>query len=506
MQKIRLISLLVLVLAFLFVKNIFAECKSCILFAEGNCTKYVCEQRKNNILGCVAWGGNANEWLDNAKAVGYNIGNIPIVGAILVTNEDPIYGHVAFVESIDNQSNTFSVSEMNYKGLGIVSNRDINFNNPHILGFIYGPGISPYFTYFTFPNHSSQGWTCGYDTEIVDQTQADQNTWMIAAAGNNPGVVSPSFAKGINTNQFKILKFSARVDGTGPNSPGYAWLKDSSGNWNHGIYFGNVPRDYDYHEYTVLMNDESKHEAKVLARDPINDIAILKIEGQDFPTVELGDSSTLKVGQTVIAIGNALGEFRNTVSTGVISGLSRSITAGGAGIGSEQLIGVIQTDASINPGNSGGPLLNLAGQVIGINTAMASGAENIGFAIPINAVKNTIESVRQYGRIVRPWLGVRYVMVNKTIAEENKLSVDYGALIVRGEKVTDLAVIPGSPADKAGLEENDIILEVNGQKIDQDHPLAMIISRYQPGDEITLKVLHKGEEKEVKVKLEEMKE
>ena len=259
-------------------------------------------------------------------------------------------------------------------------------------------------------------------------------------------------------------------------------------------------------EYTVLMNDESKHKAEVLARDPINDIAVLKIEGQDLPTVKFGDSSTLKVGQTVIAIGNALGEFRNTVSTGVISGLSRSITAGGAGIGSEQLVGVIQTDASINPGNSGGPLLNLAGQVIGINTAMASGAENIGFAIPINAVKNTIESVRKYGRIVRPWLGVRYVMVNKTIAEENKLSVDYGALIVRGQKVTDLAVLPGSPADKAGLEENDIILEVNGQKIDQDHPLAMVISRYQPGDEITLKVLHKGKEKEVKVKLEEMKE
>ncbi len=258
-------------------------------------------------------------------------------------------------------------------------------------------------------------------------------------------------------------------------------------------------------EYTVLMNDETKHDAKVIARDPINDIAILKIKGKNLPTVTLGDSSNLKVGQTVIAIGNALGEFRNTVSKGVISGLSRSIVAGGAGIGSEQLFGVIQTDASINPGNSGGPLLNIAGQVIGMNTAMAQGAENIGFAIPVNEVKRVYENVRAHGKIVRPWLGVRYVQINKAIAEENKLDVDYGALIIHGQKRTDLAVIPGSPADKAGLVENDIILEVDGKKITADYPLSRAIAQHNPGDEITLKILHKGEEKEVKVKLGEMK-
>jgi serine protease Do len=257
-------------------------------------------------------------------------------------------------------------------------------------------------------------------------------------------------------------------------------------------------------EYTVLMNDENKYDAEVLARDPVNDLAIIKINGDNFPYVELGDSSNLKVGQSVIAIGNALGEFRNTVSTGVISGLARSVIAGGAGIGSEQLTGVIQTDASINPGNSGGPLLNLAGQAIGINTAMAAGAENIGFTIPINEVKNVYESVKQYGKIVRPWLGVRYVMINETIAESNKLEVDYGALIVRGEERTDLAVIPGSPADKAGLEENDIILELNGSRLDDNNPLAKVISQFKPGDEITLKVLHKGDEKEVKAVLKEM--
>jgi len=266
-------------------------------------------------------------------------------------------------------------------------------------------------------------------------------------------------------------------------------------------------------EYTVLMNDEAKYPAKVLARDALNDLAVLKIEKDNLPTVELGDSANLKVGQSVIAIGNALGEFRNTVSTGVISGLARSVTAGGAGIGNEQLINVIQTDASINPGNSGGPLLNIAGQVIGINTAMAQGAQNIGFAIPINEVKSTIESVQKNGRIVRPWLGVRYVIINKAIADANKLSVDYGAIIVRGQNRTDLAVIPGSPADKAGLVENDIILEINpsggsgqaGQKITEENLLANLVVKFKPGDEITLRVMHQGKEKVVKVKLEEMK-
>jgi len=258
-------------------------------------------------------------------------------------------------------------------------------------------------------------------------------------------------------------------------------------------------------DYTVLMNDGKKYAAKVLASDPIIDIAILKISAVNLPTVELGDSANLKVGQSVIAIGNALGEFRNTVSTGVISGLARSVTAAGAGIGSEQLINVIQSDASINPGNSGGPLLNIAGQVIGINTAMAQGAQNIGFAIPINEVKNTIESVQKNGRIIRPWLGVRYVIINKAIADANKLSADYGAIIVRGQSATDLAVIPGGPADKAGLVENDIILKINGQKITEDNPPANIVAKFKPGDELTLRVMHQGKEKDIKVKLEEMK-
>lgn len=259
-------------------------------------------------------------------------------------------------------------------------------------------------------------------------------------------------------------------------------------------------------EYTVLMNDEKKYPAKVLARDTLNDLAVLRIEAKGLPTVELGDSGSLKVGQGVIAIGNALGEFRNTVSTGVVSGLARSIVASGGAGGAEQLLGVIQTDAAINSGNSGGPLLNIAGQVVGINTAVAQGAQGIGFAIPINEVRNAIDSVRQFGKIVRPWLGIRYQLVTKDYAKEGKLPVDYGALIIRGEKLSDLAVVPGSPADKAGLRENDIILELNGQRIDEKAPLARQIVNFKVGDTVRLKILRQGKEEEVSVKLEEMKQ
>ena len=257
-------------------------------------------------------------------------------------------------------------------------------------------------------------------------------------------------------------------------------------------------------EYTVLTNDEEKYPAEVLARDLINDVAILKIEAENLPSLEFGDSDSLKIGQTVIAIGNALGEFRNTVSRGVISGLRRSITAGGYGE-VEQLSGMIQTDAAINQGNSGGPLIDLDGKAIGVNVAMAYGAENIGFAIAVNDLKNIVKDVKEQGKIIRPFLGVRYVLINEKIKEKNNLSYDYGALILRGENPEDLAIIPGSPADKAGLVENDIILEINGEKVGEKNTLSKLISKCKVGDEAALKILHRGEEKEVKVRLEERK-
>jgi serine protease Do len=254
-------------------------------------------------------------------------------------------------------------------------------------------------------------------------------------------------------------------------------------------------------EYTVLTNDGKKYDAKVLARDPVQDLAVIKINASDLRPVKLGDSDTVKLGQTVIAIGNSLGEFRNTVSVGVISGLQRTITAGGAGFGRETIRGVIQTDAAINPGNSGGPLLNLKGEVIGINTAIVSGAQNIGFAIPINQAKRAIESVKKTGSIKVPYLGVRYLMVTEEMAKKQNLGASYGAL-VRGT-ADGPGVIPGSPAAKAGVLAEDIILEVDGVRVDADHPLGNLIQKYGIGDTITLKVLRGKETLTLKATLEE---
>lgn len=256
--------------------------------------------------------------------------------------------------------------------------------------------------------------------------------------------------------------------------------------------------------YTVFTNDGKKYTAKVVARDPVLDIALIRITplpGQTFPYLSLGDSDTLQLGQTVIAIGNALGEYRNTVSVGVVSGLSRSITAGDQSGNSEVLDHVIQTDAAINPGNSGGPLLDLSGDVIGVNVAVAEGSQSVGFALPINSVEGAILSVEKTGKIIRPYLGVRYVSIDSAMQQANGLSVDYGALVKAGQNADDLAVIPGSPADKAGIVENDIILDVDGVKINDTNSLSDIIRGDSVGQVITLTILHKGVQKNVSVTL-----
>jgi serine protease Do len=257
--------------------------------------------------------------------------------------------------------------------------------------------------------------------------------------------------------------------------------------------------------YSVTLNDGKEYEAKVIGTDLFNDVGVLKIDAKNLPVVKIGDSDNLKVGQSVIAIGNALAQFSNTVTKGVVSGIGRSVTARGGGT-SENLEGVIQTDAAINPGNSGGPLLNLAGEVVGINTAVSQEGQLIGFAIPINSVKSIIKGILTEGQIVRPYLGVRYVLITDSMAKENKLPVSEGALISRGQTKDELAIVPGSPADKAGLTENDIIMSVNGQKITADTTLSKIISGLNPGDKITLHVYSKGKEKDLSVTLDRYKQ
>ena len=257
--------------------------------------------------------------------------------------------------------------------------------------------------------------------------------------------------------------------------------------------------------YTVLTNDGKKYDATVLSRDPVNDLALVKITATNLPTLTLGDSSSLQIGQKVIAIGNSLGQYQNTVTTGVVSGIGRTITAGGTTTGSEQLEGVIQTDAAINPGNSGGPLLDIGGSVIGINTAIDSQGQLVGFALPVNDIKKDIDSFKKFGHIIKPFLGVRYVIVNQNIQEQNKLPVNYGALIIKGDGASVPAVVSGSAADKAGLKENDIILEVNGTKVDEKHSLASLLKNYNPGDVVKMKVLSNGKNKDIMVTLGQSK-
>ncbi|MDR3581930.1 MAG: trypsin-like peptidase domain-containing protein [Candidatus Pacebacteria bacterium] len=253
--------------------------------------------------------------------------------------------------------------------------------------------------------------------------------------------------------------------------------------------------------YSVLTNDGKTYVAKVLARDPNQDLAVLKINATGLPTVTLGDSNGLRLGQSAIAIGNTLGEYSNTVSVGVISGLARTVTASAPDTGVEETIeGVIQTDAAINPGNSGGPLLDLRGDVIGINTAVASNAQSVGFAIPIDQAKSAINSVESTGEIQVPFLGVRYTAVTADLATTKKLPVSYGALVT-GVGTGQPAVEPDSPAAKAGFKADDIIESVDGQKIDATHDLGNIINQHNVGDVVTLVVNRAGKELTVQATL-----
>lgn len=246
-------------------------------------------------------------------------------------------------------------------------------------------------------------------------------------------------------------------------------------------------------EYQVLTSTDQRYDVERIYRDPLNDVAILKVNASGLEPLELGDSSNLEVGQFVIAIGTALGQFRNTVTTGVISGLGRGITAENAFEGfAEKLDNVIQTDAAINPGNSGGPLLNSSSQVIGVNTAVASAGQNIGFALPVNAIKTTLDTFNKGGQFDRPYLGVSYRVLDKEIALLNDLPA--GAYVDN--------VILGSPAQKAGVIKGDIIIEVNGRKIEKDKfELSAGVSQNKIGDTINLKVWRGGKIIELKATL-----
>ncbi|MGH7203485.1 MAG: S1C family serine protease [Candidatus Levyibacteriota bacterium] len=246
-------------------------------------------------------------------------------------------------------------------------------------------------------------------------------------------------------------------------------------------------------KYQVVTNNDKKYDVQKIYRDPLNDIALLQIDqkqnaGTTLTPLMLGDSTNLQAGQYVIAIGTALGEFRNSVTTGVISGLGRGITAGSAYEGSvERLDNVIQTDAAINPGNSGGPLFNSSGQVIGINTAVSQSGQNIGFAIPINVIKDSLNNFNQTGKFARPYLGVEYKMITQDLASLNDLPV--GAYVQN--------VIQDSSADRAGIQSGDVITEMDGKKLTQENQLSEIIAKKKVGDSLSITLVRNGDTKNV---------
>lgn len=254
-----------------------------------------------------------------------------------------------------------------------------------------------------------------------------------------------------------------------------------------------------------IINSEGERYSDVtlVGSDPLNDIAILKIKGaKDLPAAELGDSGTVRVGQRVIAIGNSLGQYQNTVTSGIISGLGRPVTAATdeLGMNVESLTDLLQTDAAINPGNSGGPLINMAGQVIGINTAIVSDAQSVGFAIPINAARGIIRGVLANGTIQKAYLGVQFVAITPDIRAELNLSERNGALVKSGTSGQS-AVISGGPADKAGIREGDIITKVDDRVIGEQGGLGSLIAEFLPGEKVTLTIIRDGKTQEVSVTL-----
>ena len=310
----------------------------------------------------------------------------------------------------------------------------------------------------------------------------------------NPFGVSPSGFE----NFFSVPKGKKKVKVGG----GSGFIVDSSGIILTNRHVVTDPKA----EYLVFLGDNKKYKAKVLARDLVNDVAVLKINANNLPAMKLGSSSKLELGQPVIAIGNTLGIFKNTVSTGIVSGLSREIQAMDVFKNKTQsLKGLIQTDAAINPGNSGGPLIDEQGKVIGINCAVVFGAENIGFAIPINTAKKDLQEIKKYGRIRQPFLGVRYLPIYKELQKQYELPVDHGVIVISEPIPDGEAVTPNSPASLAGVKEGDIILEINRKKITPKNTLIEILQDCKIGKEIDLKVLREKSKISLKTTLCEKK-
>lgn len=251
-------------------------------------------------------------------------------------------------------------------------------------------------------------------------------------------------------------------------------------------------------QYFVLFPDGRELQVEKISRDPFDDVAVLSLSKEDVPeggfaALTLADASELRVGQRVIAVGNALAKYGNTVTEGIVSGLGREVFAFNDAVArTESLFGLIQTDAAINRGNSGGPLVNLDGKVVGMNVAVDEGANSIGFAISAEDLAPILRSIEKYGEINRPLFGARFIMLNEAQAKALGVNLTSGALIVSGDQLSESALVSGGPAEKGGIKEGDVILQVNGLLLDHDHPLHKVIRSYDPGEEVLFKIWRKG--------------
>ncbi len=337
------------------------------------------------------------------------------------------------------------------------------------------------------------GWSMpGKQVQETRTILQEENAVISVVEKSSPSVVAIVISQKI-INPFDPSDNPQKIDSTIGTGFVVSTGAASADNKNHSIIVTNKHVISNITQYSVVTKDGQKYDIRKIYRDPDSDLAIVQIEANNLKPLELGDSSKLKVGQTLIAIGNALGKYTNTVTTGIVSGLGRKVVAGNGFEPAENLDNLIQTDAAINPGNSGGPLLNSLGQVIGINVATTDGAQNIGFALPINAVKKTVDEFISNGFVLRPYLGVSYKFIPKDLADLNSLLP--GAFVQ--------SVIENSPAAKSGIKSGDIITKIGDQVIDSEARLSEIISKSQIKQQLELSIFRQGKELLIKVILEE---
>ncbi len=380
-----------------------------------------------------------------------------------------------------------------------------------IVSLIYGivgGGLSGYAVF----SYLDSGEETGGDTIINFENGSYKEVWEKAA----PAVVSVVALKDLSDyyDQFSFFDFPGTSEPETPETAGDGELSEvSSGSGfiisADGLVVTNkhVVSDEEA-EYVVILDDGTELEAEVLDKDTLNDIALMQIIGDDdrlgdLPSLDFADSDLISVGDPVVAIGNALGEYSNTTTAGIISAIGREILAGGTGFGTETLVNLIQTDAAINPGNSGGPLLNMDAEIVGMNTAVDTTAAGIGFAIPSNDIATVVRSYQEFGRIVRPFVGVRYVPVSEGNMERLGVTVDHGVFIIGDQNAQLPGVVPDSPADKAGLKDGDVILSVEGKDLTGTFTLSNAIAGYLVGEKITLEIWRDGETLTATVTLEE---